>query len=113
MNSLRTELLPECFPEKSSWCRIRNELVCRGVKCKDCFEQSNGLDTALHKKIPLLLVTVNGYSSFEDFTNEMCYVVGGPRRHRDLRRGRITSGVRVRLRHLTGNECYVTVRLIT
>ena len=38
------------LPEQSSWCR--NEQVCQGVTCKR-FEQSNGLDTALYKNVPL------------------------------------------------------------
>ena len=41
----------ECFQEKPSWCR--NEQVCQGRKSVKRFEQSNGLDTALYKNIPL------------------------------------------------------------
>ena len=46
----------ECFPEKPSWCR--NEQVCQGRKSVKRFEQSNGLDTALYKNIPLPLQTI-------------------------------------------------------
>ena len=56
----------ECFPEKPSWCR--NEQVCQGRKSVKRFERSNGLDTALYKKLPL-------FSCFHKIVQLYCYVI--------------------------------------